>query len=491
MMAAVTASPGLVGFITINIDPVLHIGPIPIHWYGVMYALAFLAAYQFGVLPYARRRGLPKTVAEKICVWTIIFGLLGGRLYYVVQQPNLWHDYILDPINIIAFWQGGMAFFGAIFVGFITLAICAWRYGYNPWIALDGGVLFAVVGQPIGRIGNVINGDILGSPSTLPWATAYSNPAAVLQSGFSLCTPGHCIAYQPAAVYEALGTICIGLVLLVLFRRNVRAGVLAITYVALYAVSQLILFEFRKSEPPGPLGLREAQWTSIAILVIAVPLLYLVWRRTINRTREPQARRTGSRDRAGRVNVIQAPLLYSLIGFIADALTVLIIARIAVSWLGLSPWHPVVKWLRIIVDPILAPFRKILPNFSGIDFSPILAIIVIYFIAQILQNLVFGYTTDPIQAIELLVEELVVDIAIAIAIIVFVRILLAVFHADPWHPMVQMVRTMTNPLVAPFAGLQHGRSSAGLDYAAIAALVMYIVLIIVIKIVFGLLLGPI
>jgi YggT family protein len=189
--------------------------------------------------------------------------------------------------------------------------------------------------------------------------------------------------------------------------------------------------------------------------------------------------------------VIQAPLLYSLIGFIADALTVLIIARIAVSWLGLSPWHPVVKWLRLIVDPILAPFRKILPNFSGIDFSPILAIIVIYFIAQILQNLVFGYTTDPIQAIELLVEELVVDIAIAIAIIVFVRILLAVFHADPWHPMVQMVRTMTNPLVAPFGGLQHGRSSAGLDYAAIAALVMYIVLIIVIKIVFGLLLGPI
>jgi prolipoprotein diacylglyceryltransferase len=84
-------------------------------------------------------------------------------------------------------------------------------------------------------------------------------------------------------VYEALGTILIGLVLLLLFRRNVRAGVLAITYVALYAVSQLILFEFRKSEPPGPLGLREAQWTSIAMLVIAVPLLYLVWRRTITR----------------------------------------------------------------------------------------------------------------------------------------------------------------------------------------------------------------
>jgi phosphatidylglycerol:prolipoprotein diacylglycerol transferase len=280
MMAAVSASPGPVGFITINVDPVLNLGPVPIHWYGVMYAVAFLSAYQFGVLPYAKRRGLPKSVAEKICVWTIIFGLLGGRLYYVVQQPNLWQNYILHPINIIAFWQGGMAFFGAIIVGFATLAICAWRYGYNPWIALDGGVLFAVVGQPIGRIGNVINGDILGAPSTLPWATAYSNPHAILQTGFSLCTRAQCIAYQPAAVYEALGTIAIGIILYVLVRRNVRPGVLAITYVALYAISQLILFQFRASEPPGPLNLREAQWTSIAMLVLGVPLLYLLWRRT-------------------------------------------------------------------------------------------------------------------------------------------------------------------------------------------------------------------
>jgi phosphatidylglycerol:prolipoprotein diacylglycerol transferase len=286
-MAAVPESHSPIGFITINIDPVLHLGPLPIHWYGIMYAVAFLAAYQFGVLPYAVKRGLPKAIAEKITVWTIIFGLLGGRLYYVVQQPDLLHNYILKPINIIAFWQGGMAFFGAIIVGFVTLAICAWRYGYNPWLALDGGVIFAVVGQPIGRIGNVINGDILGSASTLPWATAYSNTNAILQSGFDRCIPGRCIAYQPAAVYEALGTIAIGLILYLLMRRNVRPGVLAITYVGLYAISQLILFEFRASEPPGPLGLREAQWTSIAMLVLGVPLLYLLWQRTITRFDKP------------------------------------------------------------------------------------------------------------------------------------------------------------------------------------------------------------
>ena len=184
-------------------------------------------------------------------------------------------------------------------------------------------------------------------------------------------------------------------------------------------------------------------------------------------------------------------LLYNIIGFVEIALTVLVIARIAVSWIGLSPWHPVVRWLRIIVDPILAPFRRILPSFSGIDFSPILAIVVIYFAAQILQTLVLGGGISPAFTIVSLLEHLVVDIAIAIAIVVLIRILLAVFHADPWHPMVQMVRTMSNPLVAPFAGLHRGGVTAGVDYPAIAALALYIVLIIAIKIVFGLLLGSI
>ena len=321
-----------------------------------MYALAFLAAYRFGVLPYATRRGIPKAIAEKITVWTIIFGLLGGRLYYVVQQPNLWHNYVLDPINIIAFWQGGMAFFGAIIVGFATLAICAWRYGYNPWIALDGGVLFAVVGQPIGRIGNIINGDILGAPSNLPWATAYTNPNAILQTLASARLA--VLAYQPAAAYEAIGTIIIGVILYLLLRRNPRPGFIAIVYVGLYAISQLILFQFRASEPPGPLGLREAQWTSIAILVLAVPALYFALAQDAHEIRQEGTGRPGGRPQGAGSSSVTALTLYNVIGFVATALYVLIIARIAVSWIGLSPWHPVVRWLRIIVDPILAPFRQ-------------------------------------------------------------------------------------------------------------------------------------
>jgi phosphatidylglycerol:prolipoprotein diacylglycerol transferase len=147
----------------------------------------------------------------------------------------------------------------------------------------DAGVLFAVVGQPIGRIGNIINGDILGDPSNLPWATAYTyvtsgagftSRCAVLQPGFQ-CNVG----YQPAAAYEAIGTIVIGLVLFALLRRGVRDGAMTITYVALYAVSQIVIFHWRASEPTVLAGLKQAQWTAIGILAVGVPLLVALHRR--------------------------------------------------------------------------------------------------------------------------------------------------------------------------------------------------------------------
>jgi phosphatidylglycerol:prolipoprotein diacylglycerol transferase len=266
--------------ITIDLDPVIHIGSVSVHWYGVMYAVAFLVAFRYGVLPYLEPRGVSPQTAERALVWTIIFGLLGGRLYYVVQQPNL-GDYLHDPIRIIAVWEGGMAFFGAIIAGLATVTVLARRYRVSPWLFWDAAVIFAVVGQPIGRIGNVINGDILGSRSNLPWATGYANQHAVLQNGFQLVNnPGGPYFYQPAAVYEALGTIVIGAILYLLLRRRVRLGALAVAYLPLYAISQLILFQLRSSEPVLALGLHQAQWTALAILLVVSPIVYVVWRRT-------------------------------------------------------------------------------------------------------------------------------------------------------------------------------------------------------------------
>ena len=96
----------------------------------------------------------------------------------------------------------------------------------------------------------------------------------MLQAGYQLG-----VAYQPAGAYEALGTIAIGAGPFLLRRRGVRDGVLAIAYFAAYAVSQFLLFYVRESEPVIGLGLKQSQWTCIAMLVIGLPLLYLAGRR--------------------------------------------------------------------------------------------------------------------------------------------------------------------------------------------------------------------
>src|SRR4029077_290109 len=208
-------------------------------------------------------------LSGNIAFWTIVFGLIGARLYYDVQSG--WWYYLTHPQHIFAFWEGGMAFFGAIFASLIVLIVMARRHHINFWDLLDAGVLFAAVGQPIGRLGNVMNGEILGPPSDLPWAIRYTNPESM--------APQLGVAYQPANVYEALGTLLILGVLLYLRRRGVAPGILGLTYLVLYPISQLILFYWRIDyETPAILwGLKQAQLTALVMLLTIVPAFVLAW----------------------------------------------------------------------------------------------------------------------------------------------------------------------------------------------------------------------
>ena len=262
--------------ITISIDPIaFRIGSLAVHWYGIMYVVAFVAAYYLGARPHAVSRGVSQEYLERLTGWGILFGLIGARLYYDVQNLDLMHS----VVDVFAVWNGGMAFYGAIIGGLATLVILGRRWKLPIWVLLDAGAFFAVVGQPIGRIGNIINGDILGGQSNLPWATAYTNHDAILQAGYQLG-----VAYQPAAAYEALGTLVILLVLLAMRHRKVRPGVVIISYVALYSMSQLLLDFLRQTEPVIAFGLKELQLTAIATLVLVMPLLVIIWRRTEGRS---------------------------------------------------------------------------------------------------------------------------------------------------------------------------------------------------------------
>ena len=112
--------------IKIGIDPVLvNIGGLKIHWYGIMIALGLYAGIQVALAD-SPRRGINRDQLMNVALLAAVLGIAGGRIYYVVQNnPSF---YLHHPIEIIAVWNGGMAFFGAMFGGALALIISAWRW---------------------------------------------------------------------------------------------------------------------------------------------------------------------------------------------------------------------------------------------------------------------------------------------------------------------------------------------------------------------------
>ncbi len=179
--------------ITMPLDPIIfRVGGLAVHWYGLFIALGILVN-----LPIAKRecerKGISEDMVFNLAVWCVIFGIIGGRLYYVVQadQPGGFRYYLQHPGQILATWEGGMAFYGMVFAVFITVLIYCWRTKAPFWALLDMAAVFFPLGQVFGRVGNIINGDIVGYPSDLPWAIVYPHPNSL--------APDHVTAFQPAS----------------------------------------------------------------------------------------------------------------------------------------------------------------------------------------------------------------------------------------------------------------------------------------------------
>lgn len=256
--------------ITIHIDPVLlRLGPFAVRWYGLMYLVGVVAA-TLVVRHYARSQGIS---TEKLydLIWpSFIAGLIGGRLYYVLQ--NDLPAFLQNPGRIFAIWEGGMAFYGAIFAVALMLYFLSGRMRLSFGRVMDVGALFATVGQAFGRIGNLVNGDIVGYATTLPWGTAYTHPNNTFVKELG-------VAYQPAAAYEILFNIVLFVILWSLRFKLPRPGQLFVLYLALYAVGQFFIF-FLRDNIVIVAGLKQAQLTSLAVLLLLVPVAYALTRRS-------------------------------------------------------------------------------------------------------------------------------------------------------------------------------------------------------------------
>ncbi|MEO6796802.1 MAG: prolipoprotein diacylglyceryl transferase [Candidatus Dormibacter sp.] len=264
--------------IKIGLDPVLFtIGGLKVHWYGIMIAIGLYAGIQVALRD-SPRRGISREALMNVALLGAILGVVGGRLYYVVQNnPSF---FLQHPAQILAVWQGGMAFFGAIFGGALAMAISAWRWRLPFWSLLDVGAIGMTVGQAFGRVGNIINGDIVGY-RTNGWGFEYTNP----NTFGPLNTP-----VQPASLYELLIAVVLLLILWNVRRRVHPEGMLAMVYIALYSVSQFLIF-FLRDNVVIVAGLKQAQITALVVIALTIPVIvYLLLRERRGRSSEQPAR---------------------------------------------------------------------------------------------------------------------------------------------------------------------------------------------------------
>jgi phosphatidylglycerol---prolipoprotein diacylglyceryl transferase len=254
-----------------HINPDLFsIGPVRVRWYGVMYVLGFIAAY-FLIQKQERSRqiGLVGTTAQDLIFYLAIGLIVGGRLGYILfYEYNDFMPYIRNPLEIIATWHGGMSFHG----GLIGCVIAGWIFSRRkgiPFPALaDSAIVTCPIGLGLGRLGNFINGELLGRPTDVPWAMIY--PA------------GGPIPRHPTQLYESLAE---GLLLFVIMwslrKKPFKDGMMVAFFLLFYGIIRFII-EFFK-EPDPQLGFLLGYFTMGQILCMAMIVASLLLMLYLNR----------------------------------------------------------------------------------------------------------------------------------------------------------------------------------------------------------------
>jgi phosphatidylglycerol:prolipoprotein diacylglycerol transferase len=256
--------------IVIDLNPnIVRIGPLLITWHGVFAVLGIIAAARLGF--WLLQKDVPNlTGTGDGLAWMVVLGLVGARLLYVWENFKLFADGQL--LRIFALTEGGISQWGGLFGAMAGAYIWARRTKFSYWKMFDAGGPAAMIGLAIGRIGDIINGEHHGSPTTLPWGVEYVNPN-------TLGEPGKIV--HPEVAYEMLLCLLI-LGAMLPFHKRLKArlpdGALGLIYFAIYGTGRFFL-SFVRTDPSVFLGLRQAQLASALMVLAAIIVVPVLLRR--------------------------------------------------------------------------------------------------------------------------------------------------------------------------------------------------------------------
>lgn len=254
----------------------ISVGPLAIHWYGLMYLMAFLQFWWLGkhrILshPQLARNGWTVQQLDDLLFYGVLGVILGGRLGQVLfYEPGY---YFSDPARILAIWQGGMSFHGGFLGVLLAMALCA-RKWQRAWLDITDFIAPLVpLGLAAGRVGNFINGELWGRVAdlNLPWAMVFPRVDDL---------PRH-----PSQLYQAgLEGLLLFALLWIYSGKTRPRGAVSGAFLIGYGCFRF-LAEYFRTPDEGIFGLSEVismgQWLSLPMIVIGVLMLAAAHRRKV------------------------------------------------------------------------------------------------------------------------------------------------------------------------------------------------------------------
>ncbi|MET7989458.1 prolipoprotein diacylglyceryl transferase [Amycolatopsis sp. NPDC005232] len=261
---------------------VWHLGFIPIRAYALCIIAGIIVAIWWGERRWAARGGTKGTVID-VAVFAVPFGLVGGRLYHVITDPELYFTAGKNPWNAFAIWDGGLGIWGAIALGGVGALIACRRKGIPLPALADALAPGIVTAQAIGRIGNYFNQELYGAHTDLPWGLEIYqriDPATGLPDALTGVAVGHVpladSPVHPTFLYELIWNLLVALVVVWADRRfKLGHGRAFALYVAGYTLGRCWIELMRTDTANHILGLRVNVWVAILVFLGAVTFMIL------------------------------------------------------------------------------------------------------------------------------------------------------------------------------------------------------------------------
>jgi phosphatidylglycerol:prolipoprotein diacylglycerol transferase len=255
-----------------------HIGPLTLHTYGVLLAIAFITGLWVASRQ-AKSAGLDSARVTDMAVYVLIAGLIGAKVLLVLVE---WNYYAKNPRELLSILQSGGVFYGGLIGAFPVAWWYARKHALAPWRTADVLAPAVAIGQAIGRLGCFAAGCCYGRPANVPWAVTFRDAYASRTVGTPLDTPLH-----PTQVYEAIACLVIFFALTAMARRKRFDGQVTLAYVILYAVARFAIEFYRGDAVRGTvLGwLSTSQFIALLMVLAAAIILPAVAKR--NRVTPP------------------------------------------------------------------------------------------------------------------------------------------------------------------------------------------------------------